>query len=77
MASEMGHVFRYLSALKLYGKAYVPCPDGSVIYEGSYGGIWDVWHDDIYELVAEWNRIYISEDNIKKLVKESYLGGSD
>ena len=42
MASEMGHVFRYLSALKLYGKAYVPCPDGSVIYEGSYGGIWDV-----------------------------------
>lgn len=41
------------SALKLYGKAYVPCPDGSVIYEGSYRcyGMFGVY--DIYELVAE------------------------
>lgn len=59
------------SALKLYGRAYVPCPDGSVIYEGSYGcyGMFGVY--DIYELVAEWNRAYISEDNIEKPLRES------
>lgn len=54
------------SALKIYEKAYVACPDGSLIYEGSYGGYGMFGMYDIYELVAEWNKNDISEENIEK-----------
>jgi len=60
-------------SLRLYGQAYVPCPDGTVIFEGCYQcyGIFGGY--DIYELVAEWNKEYISESMIDKPVKsESY-----
>lgn len=54
------------SALKIFGKAYIPCPDGSTIYEGCYGGYGLFGGHDIYELVADWNKEYLSEGNIRK-----------
>lgn len=60
------------SRLKLYGTAYVPCPDGTIIYEGCYQcyGIFGGY--DIYDLVADWNREYISEDLIEKPVRTDW-----
>ena len=54
------------SALKLYGTAYVPCPDGTVIYEPCYYCYGIFGGHDIYDLVADWNRESISADNIKR-----------
>lgn len=56
-------------ALKLFGKAYVPCPDGTVIYEGCYNCDGMFGGYDIYDLVAEWNKQYISIDNIEMPVR--------
>lgn len=53
-------------ALKLYGTAYVPCPDGTMIYERCYQCYGIFGGHDIYDLVADWNREYISADLIEK-----------
>lgn len=60
------------SALKIHGEAYVPVPDGSILYEPYYEGYGDFQGKDIYELVAEWNRENISEKNIQKPVRKVY-----
>lgn len=62
-------------SLKIFGAAYVPFPDGTVIYERSYGGYGMFMGQDIYELVAEWNRNNISEENIRKPVRKEYGSG--
>lgn len=59
-------------ALKQYGKAYVPCPNGTVIYENCYDCYGMFGGYDIYDLVAEWNKHYISSDNIEKPVREQW-----
>lgn len=58
--------------LMLYGAAYVPCPDGTVIYESCYLCYGMFGGHDIYDLVADWNRRYISAQMIDKPERESY-----
>lgn len=41
-------------------KAYIPCPDGSVIQEHFYDGYGRFGGNDIFELVAEWNKNTLS-----------------
>ena len=53
-------------ALKILGSAYVPCPDGSVIYESCYQGYGVFGGHDIYELAADWNRSSLSADMLQK-----------
>lgn len=59
-------------ALNVNGKAYVLCPDGIVIFEECYDGYGRFGGNDIYELVADWNRKYISEANVRKPRREQY-----
>ncbi len=53
-------------ALAMGRRAYVACPDGTVIYERSYEGYGVFGGYDIYDLVVDWNKDYISEENIRK-----------
>lgn len=59
-------------ALLEHTKAYVPCPDGMVIFEKCYSGYGEFGGHDIYNLVADWNRDYISEANISKPLREQW-----
>lgn len=46
----------------LIGKeAFVPTPDGDILYEHNYNGYGTFAGCDIYELVAMWNREYLAE----------------
>lgn len=56
-------------ALKMGRRAYVICPDGTVIYERSYEGYGRFGGYDIYDLVVDWNKDYISVNNIRKTHK--------
>ena len=58
--------------LTLYGTAYVPCPDGTVIYEGCYQCYGIFGGHDIYDLVADWNRAYLSEKMIEKPARKEF-----
>lgn len=42
-------------------RAYVLCPDNTIIEEPSYDGVGNFGGHDIYELVANWNREYLSQ----------------
>lgn len=42
-------------------RAYIFCPDNSIITEPAYDGVGIFGGKDIYELVADWNRKYLSE----------------
>lgn len=42
-------------------QAYVYCPDGSVIEEKGYEDYGEFGGKDIYDLVADWNREYLSQ----------------
>ena len=42
------------------GAAYVPLPNGEAIEEPSYDGYGEFGGQDIYDLVADWNREYLS-----------------
>lgn len=59
-------------ALLEYTKAYVPCPDETVIFEECYDGYGRFGGHDIYDLVADWNRDYISEANVRKPLREQW-----
>lgn len=48
--------------LRIHMEAHVPCPDGSVIYTNRYDGYGHFGGFDIYELVADWNREFLSEN---------------
>lgn len=57
------------AALKLNGEAYVPFPEdkgafgfspGSILHEASYDGYGVFSRFDIFELIALWNREYLS-----------------
>lgn len=52
-------------ALNIGRKAYVPCPDGKVLYTRRYDGNGRFADLDIYELVVDWNRDYLSIDDIR------------
>ena len=41
--------------------AYVPLPSGEIIEEHDYDGYGHFGGHDIYDLVADWNRAYLSE----------------
>lgn len=43
------------------GTAYVVMPDGGYIYEDDYDGYGRFGGQDVYDLVADWNRKYLSE----------------
>ena len=64
-------------ALKILGSAYVPCPDGSVIYENCYQGYGTFGGYDIYELAADWNRSSLSADMLRKPEREDYPPSAD
>lgn len=63
-------------ALKLLGSAYVPCPDGTVIYESCYQCYGMFGGHDIYDLVADWNRSYLSVDILGKPKRDDYPSSS-
>lgn len=42
--------------------AYVLCPDGTVLYEPWYNGYGIFAGKDIYDLVADWNREFLSRN---------------
>ena len=48
--------------LKIDGAAYVLCPDGTILYEQFYNGYGDFAGKDIYDLAADWNREYLSQN---------------
>ena len=58
-------------ALRFGRKAYVPCPDGTVLYTRRYEGDGCFADLDIYELVVDWNKDYLSIDDIKPWVLET------
>ena len=41
-------------------RAYIPCPDGTVIYEPGYELHGEFGGEDVYGLVASWNRLYLA-----------------
>lgn len=47
--------------LRIGSPAYLMCPDGTVIREPSYEGYGRFGGRDVYELVADWNREYLSK----------------
>lgn len=53
-------------------KAYVPCPDGTVIFEECYDGYGNFDGHDIYNLVADWNRQKITVGSIRKPLREQW-----
>lgn len=59
-------------ALNIYNTAYVPCPNGAVIIEGYYEGYGIFGGYDIFDLVADWNKEYISETNVRKPLREQW-----
>lgn len=48
--------------LKIDRAAYVMCPDGGILYEPCYNGYGDFAGKDIYDLVADWNRKFLSQN---------------
>lgn len=60
------------SRLKIGQPAYVPCPDGTVIFEPAYDGYGHFGGKDIYELVAEWNRDSMQISDLVLPKRESY-----
>lgn len=48
--------------LKLGREAYVPCPDGTILYERYYKGYTQFAGKDIFDLVADWNREFLSQN---------------
>lgn len=63
-------------ALKLLGSAYVPCPDGTVIYESCYQCDGIFGGHDIYDLVTDWNRSYLSVGILEKPKRDDYTSSS-
>lgn len=64
-------------SLKIYGKAYVICPDGTIIFEKCYDGYGIFGGYDIFELVADWNKNNISEINMSSELQDPWgsIGG--
>lgn len=52
--------------LNIDERAYVICPDNTVIEEKYYDGYGEFGGHDIYELVSDWNKDYISVANLRK-----------
>lgn len=50
-----------LCNLKSGKSCYLYCPDGTILYEPSYDGCGQFAGKDVYELVADWNREFLSE----------------
>lgn len=48
--------------LKIGREAYVLCPDGTSLYEENYDGYGNFGGKDIYDLVADWNREFLSQN---------------
>lgn len=53
-------------ALKIGKTGYLSCPDGTVVTEMYYNGYTSFSSYDVYELIADWNKEYISSDSVKK-----------
>lgn len=47
--------------LRLGRTAYLYCPNGAILHEPVYEGYGKFLGHDVYELVADWNRVYLSE----------------
>jgi len=47
--------------LRIGKPGYLYCPDGAIIHEPSYEGYGEFCGMDVYDLVADWNRKYLSE----------------
>lgn len=65
------------TALNEGGQAYVPFPDGTVIFEKRYRGYGIFRGYDIFDLVADWNRKNISSVNIRKPLREQWGNTED
>lgn len=73
-------------ALRMGGKAYVPfpadrgangIPAGSILTETSYDCYGNFAGQDIYELVAEWNKEFLTEDNLRKPERSQWDPGEE
>lgn len=56
---------------------YLLNPFGAPYKEDNYEGYGEFGGKDVYELVAEWNRKYLTPANIKKPAREQWPKGSD
>ena len=63
--------------LKIGGSAYVCCPDGTFIKEPHYGGYGNFAGHDIYELLVDWNKEYLSADSLTAPSEEEYTKHSN
>ena len=61
--------------LRIGKRAYVLCPDGAVIIEECYDGYGRFGNYDIYDLVVDWNRKFITTENVKKPNRDDYPAG--
>lgn len=52
--------------LMLNDIAFIKCPDGNIIFESRYQCDGIFGGKDIYELAADWNRVYLSPKNIHR-----------
>lgn len=59
-------------ALRCGKRAFVPCPNGITLIEAHYDGYGNFEGHDIYELVADWNREYISKHNIRRPLRRQW-----
>lgn len=63
--------------LRIGKRAYVICPDNTVIEEECYDGYGVFGGHDIYDLVSDWNKDSISEKNIRKPQRKLYSDGEE
>ena len=61
----------------LPGTVYLLNPFGEPYKESFYDGFGEFGGRDVYELVAEWNREYLTPDNITKPDRSDYAPGAD
>lgn len=59
-------------ALNIGMGAYIPRPDGETIFESNYEGYGIFGGYDIFDLVADWNKNCISEENVRKPLREQW-----
>lgn len=59
-------------ALKIGKDSFVICPDDTVIENHGYNGYGIFGGKDIYELVVDWNRKYLSPKMLRRPHKKSY-----
>ncbi len=63
--------------LRIGKPGYLYCPDGTVIREPAYDGYGTFGGHDVYDLVANWNRKYLSEHPDFLIVQHGKILGDD